>query len=102
MTRTLINRRDAFHNEALFNLEITDRRGTRNITAYAKCIDGKAFINQQSGMLKSHYTQADRDLSARLISEAPVKNGDTVTLDGIDYKVKVNGNYCDAAQLIKV
>lgn len=98
--KTLTNCRDAFHLDALFNLEITDRRGTRNLTCYAKAIDGEAFINKSSSMVKAHYTDADRALTARLATEAPVRHGDMIELEGKTYRVHVNGDFSDAAKLI--
>ena len=102
MTRTLINHANAFHDEALFNLEVTDRRGTRNLRCYAKFYPDEAFINQASAMIKSSYTDKDRATSDRLATEAPVRHGDIITLEGNQYRVHVNGDYCDAAKLIPV
>lgn len=105
MTRDLIHHNDAFHTAALFNLEVTDRRGTYTIRCYAhdgRGYDDKPFINQASAMLKDSYTDEDRATAARLIAEAPVKHGDLVTLSGKTYRVHVNGNFSDAAKLIEV
>jgi hypothetical protein len=100
--RTLINRRDSFHDDALFNLEVTDRRGTRNLTCYAKVWGAEAFVSQQAAGIQNYYTQADRALSARLQTEAPVKHGDVIMLKGMQYRVHVNGDFSDAAKLIPV
>lgn len=101
-TRTLIDCKDAFHLDALFNLEVTDRRGTRNLICYAKAYPDEAFINQKSATLKSSYDAADHALRARLATEAPVRHGDVVALEGKTYRVHVNGDYSDAAKLIPI
>ena len=102
MTRTLPNCKDAFDLDALFNLEVTDRRGTRNLTCYAKAWGDEAFINQSAPMLKDVYTDADRALTERLRTEEPVRHGDEIILEGVRYRVHVNGDYSDAAKLIPV
>jgi hypothetical protein len=105
MTRELTHHENAFHDASLFNLEVTDRRGTRNLRCYAhdgRGYDGKPFINQNSSCLKSHYTDEDRATTERLRTEEPVRHGDVVTLSGKTYRVHVNGDYSDAAKLIEV
>jgi len=104
MTRTLTHRADTFDQASLFNLEVTDRHGTRNLICYAH--DGRGyddcqpFINKNGAMIKDSYTDADRATSKRLATEEPVRHGDTVTLSGKTYRVHVNGDYSDAAKLI--
>ena len=104
MTRTLTHHADTFDQDALFNLEVTDRRGTRNLICYAHDGTGygdcQPFINQNGAMLKDAYSDEDRATSARLAIEPPVRHGDIVTLSGKTYHVHVNGNYSDAAKLI--
>ena len=58
------------------------------------------FIMQQSACIKSHYTQKDREESARLQAMTPLRTGDIVELEGKTYTVQINGNYSDAGKLI--
>jgi len=106
MTKTLTHHKNTFDQDSLFNLEVTDRRGTRNLICYAH--DGRGygecqpFINKQSAMIKDKYTDEDRATSARLANEAPVRHGEIVNLSGKAYRVNVTGDYMDAAKLIAV
>jgi hypothetical protein len=98
--RTLKNCESAFDLDAVFNLEVTDRRGTRNLRCYAKAEEGEAFINQRSAMITDSYTDEELAQLERLATEAPVRHGDMIELEGKTYRVHVNGDFSDAAKLI--
>ena len=52
--------------------------------------------------IKSHYTDADRAETKRLLDYLPLEDGDVVRIKGRhnkEYKVKVNGNYSDLGYL---
>ena len=103
----LIHHEGTFHQASLFNLEIKDRHGDlRNLICYAHDGTGygdcEPFINKHGAMIKDSYTAEDRATSARLATEEPVRHGDIVTLSGKTYRVHVNGDYMDAAELIEV
>ena len=102
--KNLTHHANNFDQNSLFNVEVTDRRGTRNLICYAHDGTGygdcEPFINKTAAMIKDSYTDADRAASARLAIEEPVRHGDIVTLSGKTYRVHVNGDYSDAAKLI--
>lgn len=107
MTKTLKSLASHDDLEAIFNLEVTDRKGTRNLRCYAKAGHEEgygeyAFINQCSATIKDTYTEADHAHTARLATEEPVRHGDLVELAGKTYRVHVNGDFSDAAKLIEV
>lgn len=105
--RTLTISTDSFDQVNTFNVQINSRKGLQNITGYVgyyKHEDGKEefFINQASVCLKAVYTDADRAENARLRTEKPVVDGETVLINGRTFKVKVNGNYSDCGTLTEV
>jgi hypothetical protein len=107
MTKTLKSYEGIGNLDAIFNLEVTDRKGTRNLHCYAKAGHEEgygeyAFINQCSAMIKDSYTEADHAQAARLAAEEPVRHGDLIELAGKTYRVHVNGDFSDAAKLIDV
>lgn len=56
--------------------------------------DDGIFWGLASGaMLKSSYTQADKDEQKRLREDAPVEDGDTVMIEGNQYRANVLGDY---------
>jgi hypothetical protein len=63
--------------------------------------EGQFYIMKCGATLKSSYTDADRALTNRIYrGEQVVRNGDTVTVAGNTYTVKILGNYSDAGRLI--
>lgn len=67
---------------------------------YAKD-EGQFYIMKCGACLKSSYTDADRALTDRIYrGEQVVRDGDTVTVSGNAYTVKILGNYSNAGRLI--
>ena len=61
------------------------------------------FWGLSSGViLKDSYTAADVAERERLDSSAPVRDGDVVTIEGKQYRAKVNGPYSDAVDFTEV
>jgi len=59
------------------------------------------YLMKRSVSLQSSYTDAERAQIDRIYRGAEVvRNGDSVTVDGKPYTVKVLGNYSDAGRLI--
>lgn len=105
MVRVLTLPVDNFDDSALFTAEITDFRGNKNsINCYL--FDYKeeniVYIMKKADCIKSHYSEKDRETSARLRAMVPLKNGDVVEYNGNRYHVKILGNYSDAGRLIPV
>ena len=104
--RTITHHADFADLASLFTVEVSSaRRGKYAIRCYAhdgRGYDNVPFINQASACLKDHYTAEDRAASARLASEEPVRDGEIVLLNGRQYRVKVIGDYSDAARLLPV
>lgn len=97
--------RDTFDQDVTFKVEYKGHKGRPHfITAYLFNDEegGKIYIMQKSACLKSHYTDKDREEQDRLRKQTAVKDGDTVTVNGETYKVKILGNYSDAGYLVKV
>lgn len=59
--------------------------------------DGIFWALQISAMVKSSYTEADYAEGERIYKSEPVRHGDTVTINGAQYRAKVNGDFSDAA-----
>jgi hypothetical protein len=66
---------------------------------YEKVGDGILWFMQRAGCLKSHYTERDRAEQERLREEEPVRHGDIVMVDGRKFRVRVLGDYSNAAVL---
>lgn len=60
----------------------------------------KLYIMQKSACLKDYYTDKDREESARLQAQVPVRHGDIVEVEGAQYRVHISGGYSDAGYLI--
>lgn len=96
--------RDNFDQDNTFTFAYRGARGIER-TATGYLFDGEEeglYIMKQSACLKDQYTDADRAESARLNAMTPVRDGDEVTLNGKQYRVKILGNYSDAGRLIPV
>jgi hypothetical protein len=104
MTIELTLPTDTFDRDARFAFEYLDykKRPTRG-EGYLFHDDrnDEMFLMQAAGCLKSHYTDADRAHIDRIYNgEQVVRHGDTVSVGGKLYTVKVLGNYSDAGRLI--
>ncbi len=60
---------------------------------YEKADDGIYWGLASGSMIKSSYTQEDKDEKKRLREEDPVEDGDIVMIDGDEYKARVLGDY---------
>lgn len=68
-------------------------------SGYTKDGDGKLWIMQHSGCIASSYSQEEIDERDRLRVATPIANGEVVAVNGAAYRVRVLGNYSDAAIL---
>jgi hypothetical protein len=59
--------------------------------------DNVIWALKSSAMVKDTYTAADYAECERVYKSEPVRHGDTVEIGGAAYRVKVLGNYSDAA-----
>ena len=64
--------------------------------------EDKIHVMQKSAMLKSSYTSKDTEERTRLNAMKPLRTDDLVEVDGVKYKVRINGNYSNAGYLIKI
>jgi hypothetical protein len=95
--------RDNFDQDSTFAFEYKGFRGNPCVATgylFRGDTDGQIYLMKQSACLKDSYTAKDDEERARLNAQTPVKHGDTVTLEGKDYTVKILGNYSDAGRLI--
>ena len=103
-TTTLTIAQDSFDTAADFTFEYKGYAG-RTCTASGylfQSTDGQIYLMKNSAVLKSHYSDEDRAERARLNSMEPVRDGDTVTVSGKQYKVKILGNFSDAGRLYAI
>lgn len=94
----------SFDQDNTFTMLVKGFRGPETIRCslhrdYAKTNDGIYWIMQKAGCLKAVYTDKDREETARLNEMEPLRHGEIVKIDDGCYRVKVNGNYSDAAVL---
>jgi hypothetical protein len=95
---------DSFDSARNFTFEYTGSMG-RKVSASGYLFedkDGQIFLMKNSASLKSHYSDADRAERERLNSMEPVRDGDTVVVDGKQYQVKILGNFSDAGRLYAI
>ena len=102
MTTTLIRSADTFDQDTTFVIETKGFRRMKRMTVrlmqgYDKRDDGIFWGMQCSACLKAEYTAKDYEESARLNSMEPVRHGDTVTIEGKQYKARVLGDYSNCA-----
>jgi len=100
--QTLNFPRDNFDKDNTFTFAYKGFRGNEcTATGYLfnSVDEGVIYLMKQSACLKAVYSDADKSERARLNAMAPVRTGDTVTVDGKQYKVRVLGNYSDAGRL---
>lgn len=64
--------------------------------------DGRYWALNTGSCLKDKYSDADRAETARLEAEGPLQNGQTVLIDGEQYKVRVLGAFSDCALFDKL
>jgi hypothetical protein len=93
-----------FDNDAHFAFEYLNwkKQPTRGegYLFYAKD-EAQFYIMKCCECIKSSYAVADSALTDRIYyGEQVVRNGDTVTVAGKAYTVKILGNYSDAGRLI--
>ena len=103
-TTTLSISADSFDSSRDFTFEYTGSMG-RKVSASGYLFedkDGQIFLMKNSAVLKSEYTDKDRAERARLNSMEPVRDGDTVAVDGKQYQVKILGNFSDAGRLYAI
>ena len=103
-TTTLTIAEDYFDTAADFTFEYKGYAG-RTCTASGylfQSSDGQIYLMKNSAVLKSQYSDEDRAERARLNSMDPVRDGDTVTVSGKQYKVKILGNFSDAGRLYAI
>jgi len=62
---------------------------------YKKAGDGILWGLQGGGMLKAHYSEAERAHKARMQAMEPIENGEIVSIDGETYRTRVLGNFSD-------
>lgn len=96
-------RRDNFDQDNTFSFIYSGPRG-REVPAtgylfYAED-EGQIYIMKRTTSLKSYYTEADHAEMDRLNAMTPVRDGDTVEVEGKQYRVKILGNYSPAGRLI--
>ena len=95
---------DTFDTAAHFAFEYLNykKRPTRGEGYLFHDIEGgQIYLLKSSVCLKSHYTDADRALTDRIYNgDQVVRDGDTVTVAGKAYTVKILGDYSDAGRLI--
>jgi hypothetical protein len=69
---------------------------------YHKAGDG-IYWGMQSGIcIQATYTEEERAHRDRMNTMKPLKNGETVIIDGERYKVRILGNYSDCMMFDKV
>jgi len=69
---------------------------------YHKKGDGIYWGLQGGSCLKSEYTAKDNEERARLAAMTPIRKGDIVLIDGVEYKANVLGDFSDCAIFEKV
>jgi hypothetical protein len=62
---------------------------------YQKQGDGIYWVMQHSAVLKSSYTDKDREESERLMADEGIKNGEVVLIEGKQYRYEHKGDYSD-------
>lgn len=101
--RTLTLSTDTFDQVNTFNVDVG--RGIVKASLhrdYNKKGDGIYWAMNSGATLKSKYTQADRDESARLNSEHAIVNSEIVLIDGEQYRARVLGAFSDCAIFDKI
>lgn len=99
--RTLTLTTGNFDRTNTFNLNV-GRPGMRRCGLhqdYLKTGDGVLWIMQYAACIASSYTKEEVAERLRLNTSTPVVNGEIVLVDGKTYKVRVLGDYSDAAIL---
>jgi len=71
---------------------------------YQKQGDGIYWAMQHGGCLSDHYSEDEIAERHRLRNDpnSQIANGEIVLIDGEEYRMKVNGNYSNAAVFEKV
>lgn len=103
--RTLNLSTGSFDQVNTFNVEIRADRPAKTASLhrdYVKQGDGVYWALSSGAMLKDKYTPADVAERDRLNSEAPLKHGEIVLIDGEQYKTRVLGMFSDCAIFDKI
>lgn len=99
--KTLQLSRNTFDYERKFKVEGV--RGDVSLHQGKEKADDGIYYGLQAGtMVKSHYSQEEIAHKERMRTEAPIKNGEIVLINGEQYKAKVIGNYSDCIDFIPV
>lgn len=93
---------DTFDRNNTFVIEIVKPRRTIRVDAglyrdYQKQGDGIIWAMKRSATLQASYSEEQLQERARLNAMEPVRNGDTVLIDGRLYKARVLGDSSDCA-----
>lgn len=101
--RTLIVSTSNFDQTNTFNLSVGYTTKTVSLMCgYDTMTDGVYWAMSAGSCLKSVYTAEDVAEQDRLASEEAIKDGDIVIINNEQYKVRVLGDYSDAAIFDKV
>lgn len=104
--QTLTLSTGSFDQQNTFNLVVTKKLHNRDISITKVCSLMRDYQTKEDGVywalsagscLKAQYSDADRQEQARFKISTPIKNGDNVMIDGAIYRVRVLGDYSDAA-----
>jgi len=95
--------RKSEHQELTFN--VNHNKGKSKCYLFEDQAEDKIHILSVGACIKAKYTDADRAENERLSNEIPLNDGDIVRIRaryGKQYKVHVNGNYCDLGYLVRI
>ena len=93
--RTLVLHTDNFDQDNTFRVSPLKYSRCSLYKDYQKEGDGIYWVMQHCAVLKSSYTDKDREESARLMADEGIKNGEVVLIDGNQYRYEHKGDYCD-------
>lgn len=86
--------RHSFDNENKFR--VAGIRGDVSLySGYNRIDDGILWGMQNAGLIKAHYSEADKPHRNRMNQYEPIKNGEEVKIEGKVYVARILGNYSD-------
>lgn len=86
----------SFDQDNTFSIEPLKYSKCKLYQGYKTEDDGIYWVMQCSAMLKAHYTDKDKEESARLSNpDNAIKNGEIVLIDGKQYKFRFTGDFSD-------
>lgn len=98
--RTLTLSTGSFDQDNTFSISKLKYSRCKLFKDYKQDGDGIYWVMLCSAMLKAEYTDKDHEESARLSDPAnAVDDGEIVTVDGKQFKIRVLGQYSDCAIL---